>query len=33
MRGFFCNKFFVVINKEKTIGKFECITEVENEWC
>jgi hypothetical protein len=31
MRGFYCNKYFAVTNKEKTIGKSEYITEVISE--
>jgi hypothetical protein len=37
MRGFYCNKYFAVINKEKTIETSEYIADVinesvENEW-
>jgi len=37
MREFYYNKYVAVVNKEKTIGTSECITEVinesvENEW-
>jgi len=31
MKGFYCNTFFVVINKTKTTGKSALITEVINE--